>query len=171
MTPKTIDTTLRTTLHQIFDVIYPWLDKEEKLRNFRPPSGGWTINEVLEHIYLTSKFLLIIIEKGKRKALKNVQERSLNDSLKDYELNNSSLTEVGLYKSFPWIRPPHMEPNLNLNSSVVKTHIQDQVKKCEQILDQLPNGEGTLYLTTMSVNGIGKLDVYQQRFLVCVEKK
>ncbi|MDB5234230.1 MAG: hypothetical protein JWR44_1223, partial [Hymenobacter sp.] len=41
------------------------------LRSYRPARGGWTIDEILEHVALTNHYLLILIEKGAAKALKN----------------------------------------------------------------------------------------------------
>ena len=48
-----------------------WFDKPQALRQFKP-QAGWTIDEILEHIALTSHFLLIIIEKGTDKAFRCV---------------------------------------------------------------------------------------------------
>ena len=50
-----------------------WFNKSEKLRTYKPKNGGWSIDEILEHIVLTSPFLLIIIRKGSDKALRNSQ--------------------------------------------------------------------------------------------------
>ncbi|HEX8658695.1 MAG TPA: hypothetical protein VF690_14210, partial [Hymenobacter sp.] len=36
-----------------------------------------------------------------------------------------------------------------------------QLGQCEKILQQLPNGEGVLYRITMSVNDLGKINVYE----------
>ena len=71
-------------LDSTFEEIDSWFLLSENERSYRPKDGGWTINEILKHISLTNKFLLILIQKGKSKALKNVQERDLNEQLKNY---------------------------------------------------------------------------------------
>ena len=55
-----------------------WFDKAENVRKYVPENNAWSIDEILEHIVLTSHFLLILIEKGTNKALKNVQNKDLN---------------------------------------------------------------------------------------------
>ena len=71
------------------------------------------------------------------------------------------LDEIGLHKSFPWIRPEHMEPKGEISLPQVRITIKEQLKKCNKHLDSLPNGEGILYKTTMTVNDLGKIDVYE----------
>ncbi|MBC7864438.1 MAG: DinB family protein, partial [Bacteroidia bacterium] len=61
---KSIIREISESLASTFAEIDIWFSKEEDLRNYKPKSGGWNINEVLEHIALTNHFLLILIEKG-----------------------------------------------------------------------------------------------------------
>ena len=51
--------------------ILNWFNEDEKLKKYQPNHKGWTINEILEHIALTSHFLLIFVDKGTNKAIKN----------------------------------------------------------------------------------------------------
>lgn len=138
-----------------------WFDKSPELLAYRPKSNGWTIAEILEHIALTSHFLLILIEKGTEKALKNAQSRDLQAELANYEFHREGLDEVGMYQSFDWIRPEHMKPTGIKPLSEVKSELQIQLKNCQNCLAKLPNGEGVLCRTTMSVNQLGKIDVYE----------
>ena len=129
-------------------------------REYRPQDGGWTISEILEHISLTSYFLLKLIRKGADKSLKKFE--TLGTPL---ELTNSSdldrIEAIGLHKSFDWIRPDHMEPSGNKDDRTIKTELKGQLAECLQVLNKLDAGQGTLQLTTMSVNGLGKIDVYE----------
>ena len=134
--------------------------------HFRPKAGVWTISEILEHIALTNKFLLILIEKGTQKALKNVQERDFEHLSGDYQLLIDGLDEVALHNAFPWSRPEHMEPSGEIPMVEVRAWLQAQLGQCLSILAQLPNGEGILYQTTMTVNDLGKLDVYQYLYFL-----
>ncbi len=51
---------LKTT----FEEINLWFEKNEALRTHIPKNKGWNINQILEHIYLTNHYLLILIDKG-----------------------------------------------------------------------------------------------------------
>ncbi|MCU0355282.1 MAG: DinB family protein [Cytophagales bacterium] len=151
----------RRTLVCVFADVDTWFEKPADLRDFRPPTNGWTINEVLEHISLTSHFLLILIDKAVTKALKNVNNLNLTQELADYHFEKEKLDEVGLYKSFEWIRPEHMDPTGQVPLVQVRETIQNQLNRCLEHLQNMPNGEGVLYKTTMTVNNLGKIDVYE----------
>jgi hypothetical protein len=131
------------------------------VQNYRPPNQGWTIREILEHISLTSHFLLKLIDKGAEKALKNVRQLDLPTELAQYAFDRQKLTEIGRHQSFPWIRPAHMEPTGKVPLEEVRNTIREQKHRCLAHLDRMPNGEGILYKTTMTVNDLGKIDVYQ----------
>ncbi len=158
---KTVIDTIKQHLNQTTENINVWFDKSEELRDFRPVNGGWTINEILEHIALTSHFLLKLIDKGGDKALKNAENVNLEDALKDYQFEEDKLTEIGLHKSFVWMRPEHMQPKGNVSLEEVKNTIHEQRDRCLIWLDKLEKGEGILAKTTMTVNQLGKIDVYQ----------
>lgn len=131
------------------------------MRDYRPANGGWTIDEILEHTALKNYYLFILIEKGAAKALKNINNLDLNAQVIDYTFRRGKLNEVGLHRSFPWVRPEHMEPKGLQNAAEVKAALHKQLLQCQKVLSQLPNGEGALYRTTMTVNGLGKIDVYE----------
>ena len=46
--------------------------------------------------------------------------------------------------------------------------IRDQLNRCLIHLEMLQNGEGLLVKTTMNVNGLGKLDVYQYIYFLAL---
>ena len=144
-----------------FSTIDKWFDKDDNLRHYRPRNGGWTIDEILEHIGLTNHFLLILIDKGTNKALQNIHQLDLTTELEHYSFHWNELKEVGLHKSFPWIRPEHMEPTGSKSLKEVRNQLKEQVTHCLTNLDKLKNGEGILYKTTMTVNDLGKIDVYE----------
>lgn len=144
-----------------FNEVDKWFDKNVALREFNPGNKGWNINQILEHIGLTSHFLLILIDKGCNKALQNMGKANLDEELKNYQFNKEKLTEVGLHQSFKWIRPEHMEPKGEKSSEEVRLQIKTQLHQCIAVLNQLKNGEGVLFKITMSVNNLGKIDVYE----------
>ncbi|MBK8623351.1 MAG: DinB family protein [Saprospiraceae bacterium] len=136
-------------------------DINPNTRNYRPKDQGWTISEILEHIALTSHFLLILIEKGTDKALKNVQNLSLTEEMEKEKFDLRKIDSIGIHKSFDWIRPEHMEPQGQKTDHEIKTELINQLHICLNQLQKLKGGEGLLYKTTMTVNGLGKLNVYE----------
>jgi hypothetical protein len=108
---------------------------------------------------ITCSFL---IEKGTAKALANTQGRALAIELEAYEFPREKLAAIGVLHAFAWVRPEHMEPYLNqLPLPAIRQQLRDQLAQALGYLYQLPNGEGLLYKTTMSVNDLGKLNVYE----------
>lgn len=152
---------IKQYLTTTFREIDLWFDKEQETRQYKPQDNGWTIDEILEHIALTNYFLLILIDKGTNKALQNVSKLNLEQELKAYNFHRDKLTEVGLHKSFNWARPEHMEPKGERTLTEIRQQLKSQSKQCFECLDKLKNGEGVLYKTTMSVNELGKIDVYE----------
>jgi hypothetical protein len=143
-----------------FDNLFLWFESEEKLLDYRPVEGRWTIKEILEHVSLTNHFLLILIRKGATKAVEIAKDTDYAELLLNYDLDWQKLKTIGEHGSFSWNRPSHMEPVGISTLDEIKSTLQEQKQTCLSILDQLANGEGVLYKTMMSVNDLGKIDVY-----------
>ena len=153
---------LKRDLIRTFAVMDEWFDKDYPLRSYRPSTGGWSVDEVLEHVMLTNHFLLILIEKGCAKALKKADESGNVFALpKGYTLDNPVLLEIAKPEAFAWQRPEHHQPTGQKPMHEVRNELRNHLDMCLITLDLLPNGEGTLHRTSMSVNNLGKLDVYQ----------
>jgi hypothetical protein len=90
----------------------------------------------------------------------------LQAELQKHVFHWDKLTEVGLHKSFAWIRPEHMEPTGKKPLEEVRSQLKEQVNRCIGNLDRMKNGEGVLYKTTMTVNDLGKIDVYEYIFFL-----
>jgi DinB superfamily len=158
---RPIINSIRQALDEAFARLDEWFEHPAAERQYRPQNGGWTIDEVLEHVGLTNHFLLILIDKGAVKARKNQAGLDLATELQGYQFADPRLDEIGLHRSFEWIRPAHMEPTGAKPLAEVRRQLREQRAHCHRVLDELPNGEGVLYRTTMSVNDLGKIDVYQ----------
>ena len=148
-------------LHETFNEIDVWFDKEENIRLYKPKNGVWSIEQILEHIGLTSFYLLKLIEKGTQKALKNPNKAEIEEALSKYEYNKAKLENIGQHKSFAWIRPEHMEPLSKKTPNEVRAELKNQLQDCLNYLEKLKNGEGIMIKTTMTVNDLGKIDVYE----------
>jgi hypothetical protein len=161
MNIQTIITEIRNSLTDTFLAIDSWFDKDENMRKYRPADGGWTIDEILEHIGLTNRFLIILINKGTNKALQNIHNLDITTELQNHSFNWDKLAQIGKHKSFTWIRPAHMEPTGTRSGDEVRNELKEQITHCLDNLDKLKNGEGMLYKTTMTVNSLGKINVYE----------
>lgn len=163
---KNLIAEIRLSLTDNFNELDCWFDTPDAVRNFRPANGGWTIAEVLEHIAITNHFLIILVDKGAGKAIKRAETENLSAALSDYTFHRDQLTEVGIHQSFNWIRPEHMEPKGEKSSEEVREQLKAQLQHCFDVLDRLKNGEGVLCKTTMTVNDLGKIDVYEYLYFI-----
>lgn len=149
---------VRTALETTFAEVDAWFDKPPPLRAQRPSTGGWTVDEVLEHITLTSHFLLIVIRNSTRKARRRAAAGAvIAAGESDLEL----LEPIAQRGSFSWSRPEHMVPTGKPASAEVRQRMREQLQEGLDLLDSLAHGEGSLFHVRMSVHDSGKLDVYQ----------
>ena len=159
---------IRQTLTTVFAEVDEWFDVPDELKIYQPLNDSWTIEQILEHIALTNFFLLKLIDKGADKALRNINNLNLEEELADYQFETEALEEIGISQSFLWIRPEHMEPKGEKTLQEVRLELLEQKVRCLQHLDKLPNGEGILHKTTMTVNDLGKIDVYQYIYFLAM---
>lgn len=152
---------IKTHLELSFDEVEKWFEKDKATLNYQPLNKGWTVQQILEHIYLTNFYLLILIEKGSKKAMRNYLNLDLQSEIKNYSFNKDKFEKVGEYNAFEWIRPEHMEPKGELNLNEIRSLISQQYDQCLNYLDLMKNGEGLLCKTTMTVNELGKINVYE----------
>lgn len=160
MLPPVLIAETNHKLEVAFDALAGWFGAAGPLLHYRPAHGGWTIAENLEHVALTNHFLLILIEKGATKALKNAHGLDLTTELAARQSVRARLDEINQPGAFTWMRPDHMAPQGLKTGLEVAATLRQQLQQCQAVLGRLPNGEGVLHKTTMSVHDLGKLDVY-----------
>jgi hypothetical protein len=136
----------------------PWFDSPAALRSYRLDAESWSIDEILEHVSLTSHFLLIVIRNGRDRAIKRAAV--LTASIQG-ESDLAALAAISHPDAFAWSRPEHMEPSRNKTSAEVRLILREQFDSCLAILDTLSQGQGSLVKVRMSVQNLGKLDLYQ----------
>lgn len=152
---------LKNHLTFSFTEVDRWFEKDNQILNYQPSKGGWAVHQILEHIYLTNFYLLILIEKGSKKAMRNSLEPDLESEIENYSFNKENFEKVGEYGAFEWIRPEHMEPKGEQSLIEIRNLIVQQYHQCLHYLELMKNGEGVLYKTTMTVNDLGKINVYE----------
>ncbi len=86
---------------------------------------------------------------------------TLNLEIEKYSLNKEKFEQIGAYGAFEWIRPEHMEPKGELSLNEIRNLIFQQYHECLNYLELMKGGEGLLYRTTMTVNELGKINVYE----------
>ena len=79
------------------------------------------------------------------------------------EIRNSQVIRLGTTRPYG--------PTGNTPLSEVRSEIREQLNRCLIHLELLKNGEGMLYKISMSVNGMGKLDVYQVIYFLALHIK
>lgn len=141
--------------------LLPYFDLSSEKLSYRPQDGGWSIADILEHISLTSHYLLIIIDKASAKSQRKAAAVDLETVLLETDFMPERITRIGQHKVFPWTRPEHMEPRGLLPLAEIEAKLTHQLFRCLEVLERLPNGEGVLQTTTMSVDGLGRLNVYE----------
>ena len=162
---------IKSELIKTFDEIGVWFNADNNLLDYKLENGGWTVRQILEHISLTNHYLLILIRKGTNKAITKARNTDYTDLLNEYDLDWDKLILIGEHKSFDWNRPEHMEPTGEMTMGDVKTKLNGQLQECLGYLQLIPNGEGVFYKTMMTVNNLGKIDVYHYIYFLVQHAK
>jgi hypothetical protein len=152
---------LRDLVYFVFSMLDPWFAKEPGVRAFSPESGEWNIDQILEHVSLVNHYLMLIIDKGARKAVRRTDRAAIERELENYELTGPLMEEIGINNSFEWECPGHMIPSGKNPPGQIQDTLLEQKSRLMDCLSMLKEGEGVLSRTHMSVHSLGKLDVYQ----------
>jgi hypothetical protein len=147
---------VRQTLRDAFAELDVWFDRPAPLR-FKPPSGGWSIDQVLEHVTLTNHFLMLTLRKWVETAVRRAEREAI--SARESDLQRFEM--IGQRGSFGWVRPEHMEPTGRPTSAEVRAILHQQLAEGEGLLDRMGRGERSLCRITLTVNNLGKIDLYQ----------
>jgi len=162
---------IETELIQTFDELFKWFNIDRELMNYAPDNKGWSIRKILEHISLTNHYLLMLISKGTRKALERSRKENYAEMLIDYDLDWQRMKIIGEYNSFVWNRPGHTEPRGKMRVADIQYELKSQLQQCRMLLNKMPHGEGALYKIMMSVNNLGKIDVYHYMYFLVQHAK
>ena len=154
---------VRETLLPVFSELDAWFDRDESLRQRQPASGRWSVNAILEHVSLTNHYLLLTLRKWAAIADERVVR---GNAIPDETSDLDRLLVIGERGSFGWERPEHMEPTGERTAVEVRAKLREQLAECLTILDRMADGRGALCRVTMTVNDLGKIDLYQWLFFL-----
>ena len=128
---------------------------------YHPDKEGWNIREILEHVGLTSHFLLILIDKSAIKARRKMVNAPSISPFETITAKPNRLDSISNPIAFAWHRPDHMEPTGQPSLEQLADQFNDQLSRCLRHLEALDDGAGFLHTTTMTVAGLGRLNVYE----------
>jgi hypothetical protein len=154
---------VRAALLNAFADVDTWFDRPAEVRAFQSASGGWTIDQVLEHISLTNHFLMLTLRKSVDMA---VNRAAGGEQIPEGESDLGRLSAIGQRGTFQWIRPEHMVPTGATASEDVRALLHRQKDECLTLLDRIGHGEGALHHLKMSVNALGRIDLYQWMYFI-----
>ena len=156
-------TAVDAALRAAFADLDRWFDAPRSLLDHRP-AQGWSVPQVLDHVELTNHFLLLTLGKQVRIATRRAAAAAAAP-VPDGESDLARLDVIGQRGTFDWPRPSHMEPT-GRPLAVVRDALGRQRDQCLSYLEALPAGRGSLCRVTMSVNGLGKIDLYQWLYFI-----
>ncbi len=158
--------TVRKRLELAFDALDERCRWPAEVRAQRSP-GGWSIDEILEHVALTDHFVLLLIEKGARKALARGSAGAAPADPARYVERFHVIDRVG-EPAFAWTRPDHMQPTGGVPWEEVRDKLRAQRAQALDTLDSLGQGQGSLHTTRLAVGPIEVADVYEFIYFLAV---
>ncbi len=124
-----------------------------------PVNGGWSALEVLEHVALTDRFLLMLADKIARKSL----ARAARGAAWPASRPSFAHLEHIAGRELEWRAPEHMRPTGALELGTIARTLESDRAQAIALLEQCPDGLGTLHRIRMSVVGgeDDRLELYQ----------
>jgi len=162
---------IKADMLEVFGKLDHWFDVDDALLNHKPAGGGWSVREILEHVSLANHFLLLLIRKLVDKSLARSRREDYLSILEDYRFDWEKLEMMAKPGAFAWQRPEHMEPTGNASLDEVRATLKLQMGECMDLLDAVKDGQGVLYKIMMSVNDLGKIDVYHYVYFLVQHAK
>jgi len=145
----------RASLAEAFDACRPFLEVGEPLWSARPAPDAWSIREVLEHVTLTDRYLLILVDKIAARCRK----RRGSDASPGAPTASASDLQRIAGREFAWTHPEHMTPTGRVERAELASRLDGDRARCLGLLDEFADGAGALHSIRMSVVD-ARLDLY-----------
>lgn len=133
-----------------------WLELAEPAWSARPAPDSWSPSEVVEHVALMQRYVLLLARKIAARGMKRASQGA---ALPDVPSEVSMLQELA-QKHFRWPHPAHMTPTGGRPRSELARELREQCAGFLALLAAASHGEGALHSVRMSVVG-ERLDLYQ----------
>ena len=159
--------TLAARLARAYEELEACFDLPEERLARRPAPEDWSPAEVLEHVSLTSHYLLVLVakiaDKVRRRQARGLTPRSAPPRFEHLDAFAST--------DYAWDCPEHMLPTGSAAPREVRTRLRVQARAIAELLDEFKTGEGSLHtlrLTLLDPAGrLGdRLDLYQYLYFL-----
>ena len=150
------------SLERHFDALQRWLELPEPAWSARPAPDSWSPREIVEHVALMHRYVLLLAQKIAGRGL----QRAAQGAPLPVEPSPTRTLEQLAQPSFRWTHPEHMAPCGSRERGELRRELEEQRALCLALLERAPRGEGALHSARMSVVG-ERLDLYQ--FLALVD--
>lgn len=150
---------LHERIESVFDALLERARLDEARLRRAPEGGGWSGIEVLEHVALTDRFLLVLADKIARKSLSRAAR---GDAWPASAPSFAHLEHIA-GRELEWRAPEHMRPTGAVELETIARTLESDRERAFALLEQCPDGVGTLHRIRMSVVGgeDDRLELYQ----------
>ena len=151
-------TALSARIERAFGDLRAWLAARADALDYRPEPGTWTAREVLEHVALADRFLLVL---ARKLHAKSARRAARGDSWPVHPPRFDHLTALAS-REYPWPHPEHMTPGGKATPAELCTALASDCEAARALVASLAEGQGTLHTIRMSaVREDDRLDLYQ----------
>jgi hypothetical protein len=150
--------TVRDAISTVEANLDRWFSAPASLLHDKPRDGSWSIAENLEHVSQTNYFLLKII---RRHVAKAIEKSASGLVVEEFTNRLDDVREIRDRASFNWKHPTHMTPTGSADLVHVRQALKSQFDECRQFMDSMEEGQGYLVKVNMTVNNLGKLNMYE----------
>ncbi len=148
---------LAQRIEAVFGHLLGALSDQDALRA-REREGAWTSLEVLEHVALADRYLLVLADKIADKCRSRIARGAGWPATPPRHEHLATIASLRVR----WESPPHMLPRGEMALEEIRSALEQQRARMLALLAEMPAGEGTLHRIRMSVlPGREKLELYQ----------
>jgi hypothetical protein len=141
-----------------FDALLARAELDPQRLARRPHAAAWSGAEILEHVALMDRFVLVLVEKI---AARTRARLARGEPWPTAPPDLARVAQAALEQR-AWPHPPHMAPAGALTPSQSAAALARDRARCRAWLAEFPAGEGTLHRIRMSrVEGEDRLELYQ----------
>ena len=135
-----------------------WCEAAPERLDRRPGPARWTPREILEHVALANRYLLLLARKIRTKSRRRIER---GEPWPTAAPRNAALAALARDRS-RWDHPEHMTPTGDRPLLEVRRELAAQLAECLALVEEMPNGEGTLHRIRMSrVQGEDRLGLVE----------